>query len=60
MQIILKVGANLGSKRYEPSDRPQEVPPELAKAMLARGDKFAVKAPQSPQARSAKRGDSDE
>ncbi len=54
MRIILKVGANLGSKRFEASDKPQEVPNELAKAMLARGAAFAEKAPTSSSAKSTK------
>ncbi len=60
MQIILKVGANIGNKRYEPSDKPQDVPSELAKAMLGRGPEFAVLAPKSSPAKATKKEDSDE
>jgi hypothetical protein len=54
MRIILKVGANLGSKRFEASDQPQDVPTELAKAMLARGAEYAEKAPTSSSAKPTK------
>lgn len=37
MRVILKRGGNYHSRRFEPSDSPQEVPDQFGAAMIGRG-----------------------
>ena len=45
MRVILSRGGDQGSRRFEASPDPQEVPDQFGRAMIARGFATEVKAP---------------